>query len=124
MRGNNGVADNVYVMDEDATTDDGTAIEGIIQWNWIDCGQAGVTKMLETVDIVGTGTAPTISIGYDQTNPLAVTTPYQLQADSLSGMPVPIPVSAPTFSIKLEYASGGWELQQFLLEVRPNGKIR
>ena len=116
--------DSIYKMDEALTEDDGTPVNAIVQWNWLDCGQAGITKMLETVDIVGNGTPPTISIGYDQTNPFAVTTPYQLQADSLTGMPVPIPVSAPTFSIKLEYATGGWELQQFMLEVRPNGKIR
>jgi len=114
----------IYKVDKDAVTDDGTAISGIVQWQWLDFGSTGTTKMMETVDIVGDVVAPTISIGYDQTNPLAVTTPYQLQIDSMCGFPVPIPVSAPTFSIKLEYAAGGWELQQFNVEVRQNWKIR
>lgn len=114
----------IFKLDENATTDNGVAIPAIIQWQWLDFGTTGVTKMLETVDIVGDVVAPTVSIGYDQTNPLAVTAPYQLQIDSLCGFPVPIPVSAPTFSIKLEYAAGGWELQQFNVEVKQNWKIR
>jgi len=124
MRGNNGTNDCVYEMDENLIQDDGVNFEGIVQYPWLDFGTAGVTKMMETVDIVGNGVAPTISIGYDQTNPLAVTTPYQLQTDSMTGFPVPIPVSAPTFSIKLAYPSGGWELQQFNVQIRQNWKIR
>jgi hypothetical protein len=124
MMGVTGSGTSIYKVDKDAVTDNGVAISGIVQWQWLDFGSTGTTKMMETVDIVGDVVAPTISIGYDQTNPLAVTTPYQLQIDSMCGFPVPIPVSAPTFSIKLEYAAGGWELQQFNVEVRQNWKIR
>jgi hypothetical protein len=121
MRGNNGTNDCIYIMDEDAVTDDGTAINGIVQWPWLDFGAVGSTKMLEAIDIVGNGTAPTVSIGYDQTNPAAFTAPYQLTADTMTGMEIPIPVAAPTMSIILNYAAGGWELQQFNIRVRPMG---
>jgi hypothetical protein len=124
MMGTNDSGTFIFKVDEDAVTDNGVAIPATIQWQWLDFGTTGVTKMLETVDIVGDVVAPTVSIGYDQTNPAAVTAPYQLQVDSMCGFPVPIPVSAPTFSIKLDYAAGGWELQQFNVEVRQNWKIR
>jgi hypothetical protein len=121
IRGNNGTNDCIYVMDEDVITDDGAPVAGVVQWPWLDFGATGVTKMLEAIDIVGNGTAPTVSIGYDQTNPAAFTTPYQLTADTMTGMEIPIPIAAPTMSIILNYAAGGWELQQFNIRTRPMG---
>lgn len=124
IRGNDGTNDNIYKMDDDLLTDAGIPVRGIIQWPWLDFGEAGNTKMMHAVDVVGDGTAPTLSVGYDQVNINAVTPPYQLDADTMTGMMVPFPVSAPTFSIKLEFATGGWELQQFNIHLQPNRRGR
>lgn len=87
--------------------EDETPIEGTLWWPWLDMGSAGVTKMLDSFDIVGTG-APTIEIGWDQTNLGTFTDPYELPADTLPGQRIPFPLSAPSFSIRLTY-TGQWE---------------
>jgi hypothetical protein len=67
--------------------------------------------MLEGFDIVGSGT-PSVSIGYDQTDVTAFTTPYEVSPDTLTGGIIPLPVAAPTLSVKVSYAGGeAWSLQ-------------
>lgn len=105
---------------EGAVTDDvaglPVAFPGVVWFPWADFGQPGVTKMLEGFDYVGTGQGPSISIGYDQRNVAAFTAPYLLDNDTLPGGIIPLPVSAPTFSVKLEYAGGeAWNMQSLLL---------
>jgi hypothetical protein len=112
--------DNVYVMDENADTDAGTPIEGIVQWPWLDFGQPGNTKMMQAVDVVGTGDGnATLQVGYDQRDPLAFTPDYTLPIDTMTGMPVPMPVSAPTFSIRLKF-TGKWSLQAVNVYIADN----
>lgn len=102
------VVEGVYTDDVDGV---GVPFPGLVQSQWLDLGAAGMTKMLESVDYVGTGQGPSLSIGYDQRSASAFTTPYLIDPDTLSGMPIPIPVAAPTFSVKLEYAGGQpWSL--------------
>jgi hypothetical protein len=96
------------------------SIPGIVQWNWLDCGQPGVTKKLLSVDLVGTG-SPSISIGYDQASPAgsSYTTPHAISpADTLTGGPVPLPVVGPSFSLKVTYNAAGWALQAASLNMR------
>ena len=110
--------DSVSIVDEDATTDsDGSEVTATIQWNWIDCGQPGVTKMLEGVDIVATGATPSVSIGYDQSNLSAFTTPLAVSVDSLPGGRVRIPVRGPSFSVKVTYSSIPFVLSAVQLRV-------
>lgn len=98
--------DDALLVDFEAEESE-TPITGTLWWPWLDMGSGGVTKMLDSVDIVGTG-APTIEIGWDQTNLSAFTDPYELPADSLPGQRIPFPLSAPSFSIRLTY-TGAWE---------------
>ena len=66
--------------------------------------------MMEGFDIVSEGT-PSVSIGYDQRNVAAFTAPYTLSPDTLPGGIIPFPVSAPSFSLKVEFAAGEeWSL--------------
>lgn len=89
---------------------------GIVQWAWLDFGTPGVTKMLEGFDYVGTGQGPSISVGYDQRNVAAFTDPYTIDADTLPGGIIPLPVAAPTLSVKLEFAGGeAWQVQSVTL---------
>lgn len=108
--------DVVSIVRESAVTDEvdgnGVPFAGIVQWNWLDFGRPGAIKMLEGVDYVGTGQGPTIAIGYDQRNLAQFTTPYQLDPDTLPGGILPLPVAAPTMSVKLEYLGGSaWAMQ-------------
>lgn len=120
LRGNNGTNDCIYSVDELAVTDDGTAIAGVIWWPWLDFGAVGQTKRLHAIEVVADGATPSVSIGYDQNNVSAFTTPFTMGPDSMTGMLVPVPVSAPTLSVKITYTAGGWELQQFNLHMAGN----
>jgi hypothetical protein len=114
--------DEVSVVSEDVATDDvdgvPTDFAGLVQWAWLDNGQPGVTKMLESLDYVGTGQGPSLSIGYDQRDTAAFTDPYLIDPDTLPGDPIPIPVAAPTFSIKLDFAGGeAWSVNAVTLHL-------
>lgn len=116
--------DQISVVSEAATHDEvaGVALRfpGVVWWPWLDFGTPGVTKMLQGVDYVGTGQAPSIAIGYDQRSDQAFTPPYDLPNDTLPGGLIPIPVSAPTLSVRLAFAGGErWNVQSVLLEVNP-----
>lgn len=91
---------------------------GLVQWAYLDFGSPGVTKMLKGFDYVGLGQGPKISVGYDQRNLSAFTEPYQIDPDTLPGGIIPLPVSAPTFSVKLEFDGGeSWRVQAVRLEL-------
>lgn len=98
--------DDALVNDYDGDEDE-VPVTGVLQWNWLDFGRPGGTKMLEGFDIVGTG-ASALEVGWDQTNLSTFTTPYTMPADSLPGQMVPFALSAPSFSIRLTY-QGAWE---------------
>ncbi|WOB24747.1 MULTISPECIES: hypothetical protein [Xanthomonas] len=75
---------------------------GMIQWPWLDFGQPGVTKMLYGFDVVGTGDV-SVQFGYDQTNGGAFTDPYLVPADTVPGMVIPMPLAAPSLSVRLTF---------------------
>lgn len=107
--------DRVLKVDEEAVTDDvdgvATNFTGVAWWHYLDFGQPGVTKMLEGFDYVGTGQGPSIAIGYDQRNLDRFTAAYAISNDTLPGTMVPMPVAAPTLSVKLSFAGGeAWEV--------------
>lgn len=92
--------DDVSFVIEGAIDDDGVGFTGVIQWPWLDFGSPGVNKMLDAFDIVGYGTA-NIQIGYDQTNFNAFTDSYAISMDSVPGQVIPLPLTAPSMSVKL-----------------------
>lgn len=110
----------VYVVREGANTDAGTPITGLVQWPWLDFGTPGATKMMQSVDVVGGGPGNvSLQIGYDQRAVEAFTPSYTIPIDTLTGMPVPMPVSAPTFSVRLTF-TGEWSLQAVNLYLAEN----
>lgn len=112
--------DSIYRVTEDATTDAGTPVEGIVQWPWLDFGTPGVTKMLQSLDVVGEGPGNvSLQVGYDQRSVEAFTPAYTIPIDTLTGMPVPIPVSAPTLSVRLTF-TGKWSLQAVNVNLAEN----
>lgn len=111
---------SVYRVSEDATTDAGTAIVGTVQWPWLDFGVPSVTKRLEGIDVVGTGTQPSVQVGYDQRAIESFTPGYTIPADTLPGMVIPLPVAAPSLSMRLTYNGGAWSLQSVTLYLHDN----
>lgn len=111
--------DQISMVAEGATADEvgGTqiAFPGLVQWPWLDMGTIGTTKMMEGFDIVATG-VPSVSVGYDQRDPNAFTAPYTVDPDTMPGGIIPLPVSAPTFSLRVEFGpSEKWSLQGVLV---------
>jgi hypothetical protein len=51
---------------------------------------------------VGNGTAR-IEIGYDQTSLGTFTAPYVIPADTLPGTIIPMPLTAPSYSVRITY---------------------
>ena len=101
--------DDVSVVIEGQTDDDGTGFQGVIQWPWLDFGLPGRNKMLIGFDIVGEGTS-NIEIGYDQTQGGLFTTSYAIPADTYPGQIIPLPLTAPSMSVKLTYdADQAWQ---------------
>ena len=89
--------------------------EGMIQWPWLDFGQPGVTKSLYGFDVVGIGDV-SVSFGYDQSNGGSFTAPYTVPADTVPGMVIPMPLSAPSLSVRLTYSgTEQWQWNAFSL---------
>lgn len=108
--------DDVLFLDDAAVLDfngDPRAVpfDGLVQWAWLDDGAPGVEKMWDGIDLVGDG-IPTVSIGYDQTNPLAFTDDYVVPQDSIPGALIPIAIMCPSASVRVKYPGPQqWRLQ-------------
>lgn len=116
--------DTISRVSEDVASDEVSgapvSFPGVVWWPWLDFGTPGDTKMMEGFDYVGTGQGPQISIGYDQRSLSAFTPGYQIPSDTLPGGIIPIPIAAPTMSVKLTFAGGQkWNVQSVLLSVVP-----
>lgn len=95
---------------------------GLIQWPWLDFGQPGVTKMLYGFDVVGEG-AVSVSFGIDQRSAGLFTPPYTVPADTVPGNVIPMPLAAPSLSVRLTYdGTQAWQWNAFglyLQDLRP-----
>lgn len=90
----------------DGEGETGSPFNAIIQWPWLDFGAPGRDKQMESFDIVGNGES-WIEFGTYQTEPGWFTTPYRLPPDTLPGTVIPMPITAPSYSIRLRY--NGWD---------------
>lgn len=117
--------DYIYRIDDSVVGDETSPgvvelFNGVIQWPWLDFGQPGFTKMVYGVDVVGEGDV-SIQIGYDQTNQAAFTDPYTIPADTVPGTVVPMPLSAPSMSVKLTYdGSVQWQFNAMTVYLNDN----
>ncbi|KKL93425.1 hypothetical protein LCGC14_1874810, partial [marine sediment metagenome] len=105
--------DKIWHFDDSVTIDDSgganVTFEGNIWWPYLDFGALGVTKNMIGFDIVADGTF-TVSIGYNQKDDTQFTTPYSIVGDTLTGDIIPMPVSAPSFQLRLVFAGNeAWE---------------
>lgn len=111
--------DLVWKVDEDAIYDDedesGGAggddddIVGYIAWPFLDLGQQGITKALESFDLVIEGEV-SVQFAYNQKDDSQKTTAYTVDGDSLTGTPIPMPLAAPSLQMQLTFSAGAaWE---------------
>jgi hypothetical protein len=106
----------VWRMSDEYLVDDyylgyGVEFTGVVHWPHLDFGALGQEKQLIGFDLVAN--APegvSVSIGYDQRD-LSMRTPdYSMDANTLPGRLVPIPVTAPSFDLKLTFEPNqAWE---------------
>lgn len=121
--------DDVLMVDETADTDfeddpRSLPFDGIVRWPFLDFGQPGVSKQFLGMDLSTTNAVNVdVSIGYDQTNEAAFTTPYTIPGDTVPGTFIPIPVVGPSFSLKMTFSSFDfWQFQAvtvYLNDLRP-----
>ena len=130
-------------IDDINMTTMGTDIISTIQWPYCDMGGLGLDKMLIGVDIVGDGST-TVQIAYNQQdkssfsdNPYFVsstnvTAPYFVAIDdTVPGDPLPIPITAPSYSLILTFDGGTvttpnvwtWEAANFYLGPTGGGGV-
>lgn len=113
--------DDVYYIDETKLDDDRMTspptpvletvpVIAVIQWPWLDFGAPGQTKMLVGFDVVGNGVVD-VQFGFDQRDQNAFTPAYRIPADTVPGGIIPMPLAAPTLSMRLTFDSslGSWE---------------
>lgn len=112
--------DAVFIYDEDAFCDqdingNNVIFDTIVWWPWLDFGKMGVTKELIGLDY--TGARPvTIEVGYDQTNLALFTAPLALDADTVPGGIIPMPLSAPSFSIRITHSeNAAWSMDAIIV---------
>ena len=89
---------------------------GKVWWPYLDFGALGVTKSLIGFDVVADGEY-TVSIGYNQNDDSQFTTPYTIDGDTLVGDIIPLPVSAPSLQLRLEFVGGAGDLNYDDVEV-------
>lgn len=108
----------VWRVDETATLDDydedletGVEFEGTIWWPFLDLNSLGNQKALEAVDLIATAPAGvTLSVGWNQLNRSQRSAEYSTTPDTLTGTPVPLPMSAPSYDLRLTFAGDQlWE---------------
>ena len=109
--------DDVLIYDVDAVADfvgdvvRQKAFTGVVQYQWLDFGQPGVSKQVVGFDLVGSGN-PSFALGYDQTNEGTFTTDFVVPPDTVPGQIIPLPVMAPSMSVRISYPGGQkWKLQ-------------
>lgn len=89
----------------------GVPFEGYISWPYLDFGLLGVDKMMEGFDVVAAGEF-SVSFGYSQRDFSLATPAYTLDGDTLVGGMVPMPLTAPSFQLRLTFSgSQQWEWQ-------------
>ena len=118
--------DLVWQVDDDTLVDDygGTnaGFRGYMAWNYIECGPMGVDKMMEGFDLTigevddngeidNNNVTCNVSFGYNQSNREMATEPYAVTGDTIPGTLIPMPITAPSFQLRLDFGTGqdwGW----------------
>lgn len=133
--------DLVWQLNVDALNDDVDAgagqgganvgFPGRMSWNYLDCGVIGIDKTTEGFDVVigavddsglivqNNNVVCNITFGYNQADRSQATDPYSITGDTVPGTLVPFEITAPTFQVRLDFATGqnwGWGAMNLYME--------
>lgn len=92
--------DNVYVLDQEAHTDDGEPFEVLIQLPYMNFKKPGELKVIHGIDAVLEGSAY-ISLGYDSRDPDAFTPEVLVTGNTRPGGMIPIPCAGTEICFRL-----------------------
>lgn len=95
--------DDMAVDPESGDLYGGTDFSGLMWWAYLDLQTLGRQTMLHGFDLVGTGEV-NVQFAYDQSNAALVTSTYIVQAETLPGMPIAMPISAPSIQLRLTFS--------------------
>ena len=129
-------SDQALLDDQNNSSQGGNNVpfDGLMMWNYIECGALGLDKMMEGFDItigniddeglvVNNDVSVTVTIGYSQSNRELATDPFTVTGDSIPGTMIPMPLTAPSFQMRLDFGSGqNWGWGALNLYVKPLGK--
>ena len=91
--------DDVFVLDEESTTDAGLQFEVLIDLPYMDFKSRGKLKHIYAVDVVSEG-ACQFSIGFDQRDADAFTPPFVVEGNSQPGDMLPVDCIGTEFSLR------------------------
>jgi hypothetical protein len=111
----------IWKVSDAALQDDvgGTAVDftGVLWFPWMDLGNIATDKELVSIDLVGTGNVD-VQVGWNEKDTTAFTASYVVNADTLDGTPIPMPLTGPSLSLKLTFsANQAWEWNASILNV-------
>lgn len=92
--------DDVYIFDENETTDGGIPFEVVIELPWMDLKKPGDLKMIQAVDAVLEGKA-FISLAFDSRNPNARTPEVLVSGNTRPTGLIPMPCCGTEVSIRI-----------------------
>lgn len=97
--------DNVYRLDQDASTDDGEVFETYIQIPYMDFKKPGVLKHVMGVDLVCEGSCY-FSIGYNEAEPEAATPEVVIRGNTRPGGLIPLECLGTEFNFRIRNRDG------------------
>lgn len=102
--------DDVYLLDENVSTDGGMQYEVLVELPWMDMKKPGELKMIQGIDAVLEGSA-WISLAYDSRDPDARTPEVLIKGNTRPLGMIPIPCCGTEISIRLRnYDDKGFKL--------------
>lgn len=102
--------DDVYLVDKEAFTDDGTQFTVIVETAFDDFKKSGQLKHAVGFDIVMTGTA-SVEVLYDANNEASITLPLTLSGDTRSSGTIPIELDGTEFATRIvNQDANAWQL--------------
>lgn len=96
--------DELQALDDFITESESLPFQCYLSWEYLDFGVVGIDKQMEGFDIGMKGSAQ-ISFGYVQNN-RAIATDWYPVTETIPGTMIPMPMTAPSFQARLQFAPG------------------
>lgn len=115
--------DDVYKLDEAASTDNGQQYEVLIDLPYMDFKRPGVLKQIYGIDVVVEGSCE-FSIGFDVRNPDAFTPPVRVRGNTRPGGMIPVECAGTEFAMRVRnYDSKPFRLDSVSIHYHELGPV-